>query len=98
MSEASFGGSDGKSDYVESTENLPMSLSNTPGLKVHVRELETIHKVSEGEIDAIVRPTVLFSHNDKLKIPELVDAETDPPENLQDNGATPPVGTQPSLA
>ena len=35
-----------------------------------------MNKVSEGEIDAIGRPEVLFSHTDELKIPELADAET----------------------
>ena len=40
---------------------------------------------------------VLFSHIDKLKIPLLVDADTDLNKNLQDNGSTLPVGTQPSL-
>ena len=39
---------------------------------------------------------VLFSRIDELKIPELDNADTDPPENHQDNGATPPVNTQPS--
>ena len=39
---------------------------------------------------------MLFSCINGLKFPELDDAETDPPENHQDNGATPPVNTQPS--
>ena len=39
---------------------------------------------------------VLFSHTNELKILELADAETDPPENHQDNGTMPPVNTQPS--
>ena len=37
---------------------------------------------------------MLFSHTDELEIPELANAETDLPENLQDNDATPPVKTQ----
>ena len=40
---------------------------------------------------------MLFSRIDKLKIPELDDTNTDPPENHQDNGSTLPVNTQPSL-
>ena len=46
-----------------------------------------MHKVSEGKINVISQPTMLFSHTNELEIPELVDAETDPPENLQDDGA-----------
>ena len=98
---ASFGGSYGESDYVELAKNSPIISSKTPDLKGHTRKLEKMHKVSEGEINAIVRPTVLFSHIDEIKIPELADAdadadaETDPPENLQDIGATSPVSTQP---
>ena len=34
---------------------------------------------------------------DQLKLPELKDTETDPLENHQENGATPPVNTQPYL-
>ena len=90
---ASLVGSDGDSDYVDSEEKSPMSLSNTPDLTGHIRELEAIHEVSEGDIDAIARPTVLFSHTNELKIPELVNAETNPLKNLQYNGATPPVNT-----
>ena len=56
-----------------------------------------MHKVSDGEIDAITWPAVLFSHTDKLKILELTDAETNQPKNHQDRGATPPVNTQPFL-
>ena len=55
-----------------------------------------MHKVLEEEIDAIVRPTVLFSYTSELEIPELTDDDTDLPQNLQKNGTTPPVGTQPS--
>ena len=40
---------------------------------------------------------MLLSHIENLELPELGDAETNPAENLQDNGATPPVLTQPSL-
>ena len=56
-----------------------------------------MHEVSEGEIDAIERPTVLFSHTEELKMLELANANTDPPKSLQDYGATPLVNTQPYL-
>ena len=55
-----------------------------------------MHKVLEGKIDAIFRPTVLFSYTSELEVPELTDDETDLPQNIQNNGTTPPVGTQPS--
>ena len=83
-------------DYVESAENSPTSPANTLDLAGHIRELEAMHEVSEGELDTNTRPMVVFSHTDELKIPELAAAETDPPKNYQDNGATPPVNTQPS--
>ena len=47
MSEASFGESDGNSDYVESTKNSPMSSANTPDLDGYISELEMVHEVSE---------------------------------------------------
>ena len=40
---------------------------------------------------------MLLSHNDDLGIPELANADTNLSENLQENGATPLVSTQPSL-
>ena len=40
---------------------------------------------------------MLLSYTNELKIPELDNAKTNRPENLQDNGATPPVNTEPSL-
>ena len=40
---------------------------------------------------------MLFSRINELEIPELDNAETDPPENHQDNGATPPVNTEDTL-
>ena len=55
-----------------------------------------MHEVAEGKLVKIAWPTVLFILIDELKIPELDDAETYPPENHQDNGAMPPVNTQPS--
>ena len=38
---------------------------------------------------------MIFSYTDDIEIPELKDAETDLTENLQNNGATTPVRTQP---
>ena len=56
-----------------------------------------MHDVMEGELDAIEQPTVLFSRIDKIELPELANSDTNPLENYQDNGAMPPVNTQPSL-
>ena len=56
-----------------------------------------MHEVAEGDLVELTRPTAIFSCIDKLKIPELENAETDPLENHQDNGATSPVNTQTSL-
>ena len=50
---ASFGRSEGNSEYVKSSKNLPMSLANTPDLAGHTSELEIIHEVPEEEIYAI---------------------------------------------
>ena len=97
MSAASFGGSDGDSDYVNSAENSPTSPANTPELAGHIIKLEAMYNVSEGDIDAITQPTVILSHTNDLKIKELTNTETDPPYNHQDNGSTPPVSTQTSL-
>ena len=91
---ASIGWSDGDSDYVELDENSPTSPANTPDLASHIRKLEAMHEVLEGELEAIAQPTMIFYHTDGIKIPELANAETNPPENHQDNGNTPPVNTQ----
>ena len=56
-----------------------------------------MNEVSEGDIDAIVRPMVLLYHTDKIEIPELAHANTNSAKILQDNGAIPPVITQPFL-
>ena len=93
MSVSIIGGSDGNSYYVELAKNLPTSPAKTPDLVGHTIKLEMMHEVSEGEINEIARPTVLFSHTDELKIPELTDDDTDPLENHQDNGAMPLVNT-----
>ena len=85
------------SDYVESAKKLPTDMANTLDLAGHISELELIHEVAEGELVELARPTVIFSCIDELEILELDNTETDPPENHQDNVATPPVNTQPSL-
>ena len=95
-SAAGFGGSDGDSDYVKLAENSPTSPADMPDLKGKIVKLETMHEVSEGEMNDIVQTTVILSHTNKIKIPELVNAKTNPPENIQENGATPPVITHTS--
>ena len=92
---ASIGESDCNSDYVELNKNSPTSPARIPDLVVHISEVEEMHKVAEGKLLEPARPTVLFSRIDELKLLELDDANTDPPENHQDNGATPPFNTQP---
>ena len=92
---ASIGESDGDSDYVKSSKNSPTSLANTPDLAGHIRELEEMHEVAEVKLVELERPMVLFYRIDDIKIPELDDADTEPLENHQDNGTTPPVNTQP---
>ena len=86
-----LGVSDVNSDCVESAENSPTSPANTPELAGNMEEMR---KVSEGELDAIERPVVLFSHTNELEIPDLTEAKTNPLENNQDNGTIPPVKTQ----
>ena len=92
---ASIGESGGDSDYVELDENSTTSLANTLDLTGHISKLEEMHEVAEGEIFELARPTVIFSRIEELKIPELDDAETNPPENHQENGVILPVNTQP---
>ena len=92
----SIGESDGDSDYVESSKNSPTSPYNTMDLAGHISKLEEMHEVAEGKLFELARPTVILSCIEKLEISELDDAKTDPLESHQDNGATPPVNTQPS--
>ena len=92
---ASIGESDGNSDYVKSAKNSPTSLANTPDLAGNTSELEEIHKVVEAKLVKLAQPTVFFSRMDGPKIIEFDDADNDLPENHQENGATPPVNTQP---
>ena len=79
----SIGESVGNSDYVESAENSPTSLANTPALEENISELEETNKVAEGELVKLAQPTVFFSRIDELKIPELDNAETNLPEKTQ---------------
>ena len=88
--------SDTKSDYVELAENSTTSPANTPDLEGHISELEEMHKVAEGDLVELTRPTVIFFHIDKFKLPDFDNAKTDLLEKHQDNGATVPVKTQPS--
>ena len=60
--------SDGDSHYVESSENSPTSLANTLDIAGHISELEEMHEVAKGELNAIARPRVLFSRIDNLEI------------------------------
>ena len=90
---ASIGGIDGNSDYVKLAKNPPTSPANTLDLAEHIIELEEMHEVAEGELEKISRPMVIFSHTNEIEIPELTNAETNPSENHQNNGATPPVNT-----
>ena len=94
MLAASFEGSDGNSDYVESEKNSPTIPDNTPDIAGHISELGGMHEIAEGELDTTARPTVLFSHTDELEIQELAVAKTNPHENRQDDGAMTPVNTQ----
>ena len=94
---ASVGGGDGDSDYVESAKISPMRPDNVLDHEGHNIELEEMHEVAEGELDAIAQPKVISSHTNEIEIMELADDETDPPENHQDNGAMLPVNTQPYL-
>ena len=66
MSMSNIGESDSDSDYVESAENSPTSLSNTPDPAGHISELEEMHEVSEVKIIELAWPTVLFSRIDEL--------------------------------
>ena len=93
---ASFGGSDGNSKYVESTKKSPTSSSNTPYIAIDIRKLEIMHKVSLLDISDIFQPTMLFTHTNDLEIQELAHTNNNLAKNLQDNGATPQVGTHPS--
>ena len=53
--------------YVDLDENSPTIPANTPELEGYIIFLEAMHKVFEGELNAITQPTVLFSHTDELK-------------------------------
>ena len=67
-----------------------------PDLEGHISELEEMHEVVESNLVKLARPTVLFSSIDEIKLPEINDAKTNPPENHQDNSATPPFNIQTS--
>ena len=73
-----------------------MSPANTPDLKGHISELEEMHEVAESDLVKLTLTTFISSCIGELEFPEPEDAETDPPEKHQDNGAMLPVNTQPS--
>ena len=54
-----------------------------------------MHKVVEGKLIKLAQLTVFSSHTDEHEPLDLDDADTNPTENHQDNGATPTVNTQP---
>ena len=54
-----------------------------------------MHNFSEGDIDTIVNPTVLFTYTNEIKITELADADTKLTENHQYNGSMTLLVTQP---
>ena len=98
MSVASYGESDGNSEYVDSPKNLPTRLANTLQLKIHILELQHMHEVAEDNIDDIAQPTYLFTQPDELDPKELANDGTTMDENHQYNGASPRNVTQPSLS
>ena len=61
-STASFGGSDGNFEYINSTENSPSILAIKPDLAGHTSKLENMYEILVEEIDAIVRPMMIFTH------------------------------------
>ena len=64
-----------------------------PDLAGYTRKLEEMHEVEEGEFVKLAQATVILFCIVNIGIPELGNAETDPSENHQDNGAMPPVNT-----
>ena len=76
---ASIGESDGDSDYVELAKNSPKIPANKPDLEGNTSELEEMHEVAEGKFVELALPTVFFFCIDELKLPELNDADIDPP-------------------
>ena len=55
-----------------------------------------MHKVSEEDINAIVQPMELFTQHNNPYSTYLVNAESTPSENHQDNGASPSLCIQSS--
>ena len=77
-----IGKSNGDLD-VESDEKSPTIQANTPDLEGHISELEEMHEVAKSKIVKLILPTVIFSHIEEIKIPELNNAKTNPPENFR---------------
>ena len=68
-----------------------------PELEGHILELQQMHEVSEEDIGGITQPMDLFTQLDKLNNKLITNDRTIPAENHQDNGASSPHDTQPSL-
>ena len=94
---ASYGKSDGKSYYVDLCKNLPPRSARTPELKGHTHKLQHMHEVALVDIEEFNYPTELSTHPNKVKPTVIANEKTIRPENHQDNVASPPYGTQPSL-
>ena len=68
-----------------------------PDLAGHISKLEMMYDILVEDINAIVQPTVFFTHINELKILDIANNETNPNEKYQDNGTTPLLSTQPPL-
>ena len=75
--------SDVNSHYVESTKTSHKIPSNTLYLELHISDLGEMYEVAEGKFVELAQPTMLFSCIDKLELPNLDDAKTDPPETTK---------------
>ena len=92
---ASSGEIDGNSEYVKSPENSPTSSANTPELEGCIREIQYMHKDTKVDIDGIDQPTEIFNQTNELNPTDTSNNKTTLAKNHQDNGAMPPLGTQP---
>ena len=67
----------------ESTEKSPTISTIMLYLAVHISKLETMYKVLVENINFIFQTTVLFTHTNEIKIPELANADTNMNKNHQ---------------
>ena len=58
---ASSGDSDSVPDYVESPENSPTRLANSPENEGHILELQHMQEVAEFDTEEINQPTNIFT-------------------------------------